>query len=106
MGIRPLLFKCHFVLQELVDDPRGVCDRRASLLEHWDSPARSLVARSDELLTQRVQVSLWYILRPPKYPIIIYHNDTWTLWVKQVPDAHLRRLLRGPKGPNKKGLGF
>ena len=30
--------------------------------------------------TQRVQVSLWYILRPPKYPISIYHNDTWTLW--------------------------
>ena len=30
--------------------------------------------------SQRVQVSLWYILRPPKYPISIYHNDTWTLW--------------------------
>ena len=29
---------------------------------------------------QRVQVSLWYILRPPKYPISMYHNDTWTLW--------------------------
>ena len=31
-------------------------------------------------VSQRVQVSLWYILRPAKYPISIYHNDTWTLW--------------------------
>ena len=31
--------------------------------------------------SQRLQVSLWYILRPPsKYPISIYHNDIWTLW--------------------------
>ena len=30
--------------------------------------------------SQRVQVSLWYILRPPKHPISIYHIDTWTLW--------------------------
>ena len=33
------------------------------------------------LFAQRVQVSLWYILRTPKYPISIYHNDTWTLSV-------------------------
>ena len=26
------------------------------------------------------QVSLWYILRTPKYPMSIYHNDTWTIW--------------------------
>ena len=30
------------------------------------------------LCDPRVQVSLWYILRPPKYPISRYHNDTWT----------------------------
>ena len=31
--------------------------------------------------SQRLQVSLWHILRPPsKYPISIYHNDIWTLW--------------------------
>ncbi|CAE7809987.1 unnamed protein product, partial [Symbiodinium necroappetens] len=52
------------VLQQIVDDPAGVCDRRASLLQHWDQRARALIPESDKVL-------------------------------KQIPDCHLRRLLRG-----------
>ena len=52
------------VLQQIVDDPAGVCDHRASLLQHWDQRARALILESDKVL-------------------------------KQIPDCHLRRLLRG-----------
>ncbi|CAE7920767.1 unnamed protein product, partial [Symbiodinium necroappetens] len=52
------------VLQEIVDHPQAICDRRESLLQHWDARARELVPQSDSLL-------------------------------KQIPDRHLRRLLRG-----------
>ncbi|OLP84362.1 hypothetical protein AK812_SmicGene34786 [Symbiodinium microadriaticum] len=52
------------VLQELVDHPKAVCDRRESLLRTWDARARDLVPESEKLL-------------------------------KQIPDRHLRCLLRG-----------
>ncbi|CAE7517169.1 unnamed protein product, partial [Symbiodinium microadriaticum] len=40
------------VLQEIVDNPAGICDRRASLLPHWDARARALVPESESLLKQ------------------------------------------------------
>ena len=52
------------VLQEIVDNPQAVCDRRESLLHTWEARARDLVPESDKLL-------------------------------KQIPDRHLRCLLRG-----------
>ena len=52
------------VLQEIVDHPKAVCDRRESLLQTWDARARDLVPESEKLL-------------------------------KQIPDRHLRCLLRG-----------
>ena len=52
------------VLQEIVDRPAVICDRRESLLQRWDARAHELVPESERLL-------------------------------QQVPDRHLRRLLRG-----------
>ncbi|CAE7754369.1 unnamed protein product, partial [Symbiodinium microadriaticum] len=52
------------VLQEIVDHPAAIRDRRESLLQHWQGRARDLVPESERLL-------------------------------KQIPDRHLRRLLRG-----------
>ena len=56
--------------------------------------------------SQTVQVSLWYILRPPKYPISIYHNDTWTLWDSRLSTCRLtplqgslNRIIQHPRGP-------
>ena len=40
------------VLQEIVDQPQTVCDRRESLLQFWDARAHDLVPESDKLLKQ------------------------------------------------------
>ncbi|CAE7939385.1 unnamed protein product [Symbiodinium necroappetens] len=40
------------VLQEIVDHPAAMCDRRESLLQHWDARARDLVPESESLLKQ------------------------------------------------------
>ena len=49
--------------------------------------------------TQRVQVSLWYILIGYFGGLSVYHNDTWTLWV-----SYLRRGLDSPTS-DKGGFG-
>ena len=43
-------------------------------------------------VTQRVQVSLWYILIRYFWGLSIYHNDTWTLWVKGLCSCVAQRL--------------
>ena len=62
------------VLQEIVDHPKTVCDRRESLLQTWDARARDLVPESEKLL-------------------------------KQIPDRHLRCLLRGVPDDQPVALG-
>ena len=62
------------VLQEIVDNPQAVCDRRESLLHSWEARAHDLVPESDKLL-------------------------------KQIPDRHLRCLLRGAPDDQPLALG-
>ena len=62
------------VLQEIVDNPQAVCDRRESLLHSWEARAHDLVPQSDKLL-------------------------------KQIPDRHLRCLLRGAPDDQPLALG-
>ena len=45
---------------------------------------RIIYARFKSKKTQRVQVSLWYILIGYFGGLSIYHNDTWSLWEKRV----------------------
>ena len=47
-----------------------------------------------ELVSQRVQVSLWYILIGYFGGLSIYHNDTWTLWVEDLSGPHKTQDLR------------
>ena len=42
----------------------------------------------NDIISQRVQVSLWYILIGYFGGLSIYHNDTWTLWVLHLDLKH------------------
>ena len=51
------------------EEPQGRGRRVVQLLDAVPGPG-----------TQRVQVSVWYILIGYFGGLRIYHNDTWTLW--------------------------
>ena len=70
------------VLQEIVDDPAGICDRRASLLQHWDARARALVPESESELKQIPVSHLRRLLRgvPDDQPVTLgafFHVALW-----------------------------
>ena len=58
-------------------DSRAVRDQLKNVQQIQASERAFAILGGGSLVTsQRVHVSLWYILRPPKYRISIYHNDT------------------------------
>ena len=85
------------VLQEIVDHPEAICDRRESLLQHWDARARDLVPESERLLKQIPDRYLRRLLRSGVFRTIsralgaFFHVVLWRELMQQAacPDVDL-----------------